>query len=267
MLDTFTKLWKFRKRAPWLPITLCLLALACTPPKRVGGPVRPNQPGRPTDRKPQSPMDTIRWTPSNPKPPIKNNPSRPAEQPTYRPGDTYHLAFLLPFLTNQATAGAVPEKSRLAIQFYAGAKIALEQLSREGNVNLVVDVYDTQADDADFEKLMRNSRLEKAQVFIGPVRPSHLTPFAEWTKARRKILVSPESPVMDLTTQNPDFIQINPSLQSHCTYITGYIRQQHQPDAVTLVCKEKEADRLAYFQQANFRLAAAPVCRTDRTRC
>ena len=254
MLNTLTKLLRFRKRASWsvcLPLALCLLTLACTPPKRVGGPVRPNQPGRPNDRKPQSPMDTVRWTPNTGKPPIKTNPTRPGEQPGYRPGDTYHLALLLPFLTNQASGSAVPEKSQLAVQFYAGAKIALAELSKADNINLVVDVYDTQADDADFRKLLTNSRLEKAQVFIGPVRASHVTPFAEWAKVRRKILISPESPSTGLTTKNPDFIQINPSLQAHCAGITQYIRRQHQPDAVTLVCKEKEADRLAYFQQAN----------------
>ncbi len=241
----------------FLPLGICLLVLACTPPKRTGGPVRPNQPGRPTDRKPQSPMDTVRWTPGNPKPPIKNTPTRPGEQPTYRPGDTYHLAFLLPFLTNQANGGTVPEKSRLAVQFYAGAKIALEQLSREQNLNLVVDVYDTQAEDTDFQRLLTNSRLDKAQVFIGPVRATHLTSFAQWAKVRRKILISPESPSANLTTQNPDFIQTNPSLQAHCAGITSYIRQRHQPDAVTLVCKEKEADRLVYFQQANLAAGGA----------
>lgn len=252
MANPLMKLLKFCKCPFWfafLPIAICLLA--CTPPKRTAGPVRPNQPTRPSDRKTQTPMDTVRWTPSNPKPPIKNNPTRPSEQPTYRPGDTYHMALLLPFLTNQATDGTVPEKSQLAVQFYAGAKIALEQLSREGNINLVVDVYDTQAEDADFQRLMNDSRLEKAQVFIGPVRSSHLSMFAEWAKVRRKIIVSPESPSTGLTTRNPDFIQINPSLQAHCAGITRYIRQQNQPDAVTLVCKEKEADRLAYFQQAN----------------
>lgn len=237
----------------FLPLALCLLALACNPPKRTGGPVRPNQPGRPGDRKPQSPMDTVRWTPGNPKPPIKTNPGRPGDQP-FRPGDTYHLAFLLPFLTSQATGSAVPEKSRLAVQFYAGAKIALEQLSREKNIDLVVDVYDTQVEDADFQRLLANPRLEKAQVFIGPVRASHITTFAQWAKVRRKILISPESPSTELTTQNPDFIQINPSLQAHCAAITRYIRRQHSPDAVTLVCKEKEAARLPYFQQTNLTL-------------
>lgn len=194
-------------------------------------------------------MDTIRWTtPANPTPPIG-----PATQPT-RPsgfGDTYHLGLLLPFLTNQTVGNSVPDKSQPALQFYAGAKIALEELSQTEGINLVVDVYDTQVNDADFLQLLSNPRLPKADVFIGPVRSSHVEAFATWTKNNRKILVSPETPVAELTSQNPDFIQINPSLRAHCEAITYHVRKTHRPDAVTLVSKEKEADRLPYFQNAN----------------
>jgi len=236
-----------------LPVFICLLlAVACDPARRSTSPVRPNQPARPTTQKPNpnAPMDTVRWTnPTNPKPPIKNAPT-PGDRPVGT-GDDYHIAYLLPFLSNQAEGATVPEKSRLAVQFYAGAKIALEQLSKEGKLNLVVDVYDTQSSDADFQKLLANPKLEKASVFIGPVRSSHIQTFAAWAKPRRKILISPESPTSDLTSQNPDFIQTNPSLRVHCEAIVRYIRKRHNADAVTLICKEKEADRLPYFQNAN----------------
>lgn len=198
-------------------------------------------------------MDTVRWTnPANPRPPIKNEPGRPGTQPgPAGSGSTYHVAFLLPFLTAQADGSAVPDKSTLAVQFYAGAKIALDQLSTEERTNFVVDVYDTQASDADFQRVINNSRLEKPAVFIGPVRSSHVQTFAEWGKLRRKIIISPETPTADLTKQNPGFIQVNPSLRSHCEAIVRYIRRTHRPDAVTLLCKVKEADRLAYFHNAN----------------
>lgn len=237
-----------------LLFAVCLLALlACAAPRKTTGIVRPNQPAKPGTTRPNQPepMDTVRWTTStNPKPPIKNDPNgtRPGQAGT---GNSYHIAFLLPFLSAQAEGTAVPEKSRMAVQFYAGAKIALEQLSREEKINLVVDVYDTQTSDADFQKLMADPRLEKAALFVGPVRNSHLTAFAEWAKPRRKIILSPESPASDLTRQNPDFIQIAPSLRAHCEAIVRHVRKTHRTDAVTLVCKEKEADRLPYFQNAN----------------
>ena len=239
------------RSALFFPLVLGLLIVACNPARRSSDPVRPNQPGKPSPGKP-SPVDTVRWTPNNTgKPPIGGNPGKPGDRPNASNGETYHIAFLLPFLSNQMTGVEVPEKSRLAVQFYAGAKIALEQLSSQENINLVADVYDTQANDVDFQKLMTNTRLEKASVFIGPVRSSHLQTFAEWTKKRRKILVSPESPSADLTTQNPDFIQINPSLRAHCEAIFQYVSKANRADAITLICKQKEAERLAYFQDAN----------------
>ncbi|MCB9353879.1 MAG: ABC transporter substrate-binding protein [Lewinellaceae bacterium] len=196
-------------------------------------------------------MDTIRWTtPVNPKPPIGNAPAQPGVQPGM-PGETYRLALLLPFLTNQMEGNAVPEKSRLALQFYAGAKIALEEISQTENINLVVNVYDTQINDADFLQLLNDARLNRSDVFIGPVRNSHLSAMSSWTKQHHKILVSPESPTSELTAQNPDFIQTNPSLRAHCEAITQYVLAKHGADAVTLVCKEREADRLPYFHQAN----------------
>lgn len=233
-----------------LPILLLSILLACTP--KAAPPIRPNQTGKPSTQRPAKPvpMDTVRWTtPTNPKPPIGPVTEQPGQPGGF--GDTYQIGLLLPFLTNQAAGGTVPDKSLPALQFYAGAKIALEALSQTENINLVMDVYDTQVNDADFLQLLSNPRLMKAQVFIGPVRSSHVEAFANWTKQNRKILISPETPTSELTAQNPDFIQTNPSLRAHCEAITRYVRKTHRPDAVTLVCKEKEADRLPYFQNAN----------------
>lgn len=230
----------------------------CTPPKS-------SRPGttsgqgrtRPTDKTRHEPMDTVRWgTPGTTKPPI--GPSGNAggnTGSTGLPGQTYRIAYLLPFLGSQYDGTAVPEKSRYALQFYTGAKLALQKISEQGGINLVVDIYDTNASDADFQKLLNDSRLRKASVFIGPVRSSHVSALATWAKTNRKIVLSPESPNSDLTSQNPDFIQINPSLQAHCAAIARYALKNHSNPAVTLVCKQKEAERLAYFHAANTQTA------------
>ena len=232
-------------------LILSILLLACS--QRATAPIRPNQTSKPSQQRPNSnqPIDTVRWTsPANPKPPIGAQPTQPT-RPAGAFGDTYHIALLLPFLTNQAAGNAVPDKSDLALQFYTGAKIALQEISQNEGINLVVDVYDTQANDADFLPVVSNPKLAKADVFIGPVRNSHVQAFADWTKRNRKILISPETPTSELTAQNPDFIQVNPSLRAHCEAITQFVRTTNRTDAVTLVCKEKEADRLPYFQTAN----------------
>ena len=177
-------------------LALSLGLAACDTSRRTAGPARPNTPGKPVPVKP-APIDTIRWSEGHSgKPPIGEAQGKPAPA---TPGETYHIAFLLPFLSDQMSGECVPDKSELATQFYSGAKIAMEQLSNELNINVVADVWDTQGNDADFQRLTSNPRLEKASVFIGPVRASHVESFAAWTKSRRKILISPETPNAGLT--------------------------------------------------------------------
>ncbi len=235
-----------------LPFALCLLMIACTTSRRAPARPGPNVPNRPTDRPKNEPMDTVRWTnPSQPKPPISNDNRHGNDALPPGDGSTYHLALLLPFLSGQFDGSTVPEKSTLALQFYGGAQLALNQLSQDGHLNYVVDLYDTQASDADFQKVMANSRFDKANVYIGPIRSSHVALLAERTRQNRKILLSPESPNSDLTTANPGFLQSNPSLHAHCEAITRFVRRTHKPEEVVLVCKQKEAERLLYFQNAN----------------
>jgi hypothetical protein len=221
-----------------------------------GVPVSPVKPSKPMGSQ-KIPMDTIHWVPGTTPTPAHSEPPVGQKRDNKGSGETYHLAFMLPFLTNQVVPGGVPEKSRLALQFYAGAKIALEQVSTEENMNLVVDVWDTQANDSEFQALLNNTpKLQKTAVFIGPIRASHVAIMAEWAKNRRKIVVSPETPNADITVQNPDFIQTNPSLRAHCSAITRHVRASNQPSMVTLVCKQKESDRLPYFQTENAQLGS-----------
>jgi hypothetical protein len=241
------------KNTALLFASLLLLALACTTSRK---PIPPNQRppqkrDRTAERPPKrEPVDTVRWNDRpGQKPPI----GRPDDQRPSRPaGDTYRIGVLLPFLTGQFDEGsAVPEKSTLALQFYAGVKVALEHLSKQEGLNLVVDVYDTGTSDADFQQLYRNSRFDKSDVYIGPIRANHVGLLAARAKANRKILISPESPSTELTTQNPDFIQVNPSLRAHCAAILRHALKQTNAEAVTLVCRERESDRLPYFHGVN----------------
>jgi hypothetical protein len=242
-------------------VFLLLGISSCTPSKKVQGKQRtPTS----TGTKPSSnPSDKPTPTPSIPTPTIPTKPTTPSNpnnsgngnQNPSSPSDfsnqKFRLAVMLPFLTNQLDSNVIPEKSKLAVQFYAGVQMALEKLSKEESMNLVVDVYDTKVNDSDFEALMRNPKVDLADVYIGPIRNSQVTAMAKKTRLNSKILISPETPNADLTNGNPNFIQINPSLQAHCEGIIRHILKKHTANQVVLVCKQKEKDRLAYFQNSN----------------
>lgn len=238
-------------------LLVAMVLAACFPARRPSDnrpsvPTRPSAPSRPAERPPArpQPMDTIRWKPApDARPPIGDAPNRPpAGTPTYR------IALLLPFLTEQASASAtaVPERSQPALHFYAGALLALQQLSESG-LNLEVEVLDTYSSDTDFQRLLDNPRLQKAQIIVGPMRPGHITLLAERTRQTRQIVLSPESPSMGLTRQNPDFVQLNPSLRAHGAAIVQHILARYPAEAVSIVLRRREAERTALFQPSKGR--------------
>lgn len=236
-------------------LSIFIVSQGCGGTKTPAKPVKPNTgiPNKkpPTDTKPTNP------NPGNTQgnPPVQ--PNNPADPTKTNPGknDTYRMAVLLPFLSNQFTtlSNEVPEKSKPALQYYGGIQLAFKVLSESGGYpNLVADVIDAQASDAEFTLAMNNPRLTKAQIIFGPLRSGQVSALAERTRTTNQILISPETPTSDLTTQNPGFIQTKPSLRAHCSRIVQYIctEKKMSGDQIVLVSKQKESDRLQYFRDA-----------------
>lgn len=228
-------------------LAICIALLSCEPARQATVPAH-NKVTKPAPA--PGTMDTIRWKENNARPAIKDDTADTRKN--MGAGQTWHIGYLLPFLTDQFEGGSIPEKSRFALQFYAGAKLAMEDLSAEGKIRLKADVWDSRSSDEDFRTLLEGTPgIQKPVLYIGPARTSQVEILAEWAKKNRKIVISPETPSSGLTENNPGFIQINPSLQSHCEAITAYVLENNSPEAVTLVCRQKEQDRLDYFRNAN----------------
>lgn len=186
---------------------------------------------------------------------VETTPSRGA---TSRREGPYRVVVLLPFLTDQFV-DAIPDKSQLALQFYAGVRLAAERLSRSGGPDIQLDVVDTQLSDQEFRYAMQHPLLLDAEVIIGPIRPSHVSLLAPQAIARRQIVVSPESTNSGLVTRFPDFIQINPGLRAHCEGILEHASARYPADQMLLLCKAREAERLSYFQDARRRRGEQPL--------
>lgn len=193
----------------------------------------------------------------HPKEEQKDLPSKGTKRPVYR------LAVVLPFLTDQEETDSPSSQRQFAVQFYAGMQLAFESMSilAADYPQLVVDVLDTKGSEEAFEELLRNPRLNQAEVIIGPNRNAPLLKLANWAKANRKILISPQSPSSSLVEQYPGFVQLNPSLKTHCARVIQYLRKERGfgAEQLVLVGKEKEADRFSYFQEVNKALLGSPL--------
>ncbi|MBK8704925.1 MAG: amino acid ABC transporter substrate-binding protein [Saprospiraceae bacterium] len=215
----------------------------------------------------QEKMDTINWKdiPTSTYPPIT---SAVSEMPNDLPGEvvsvdrntgseffsSYNVAILLPFLTDKMNLSSgsnstLPENSAWALNFYSGARLALDVLNDEG-VNLNVSVIDTKASEETCTALARtNTDLRNAHLIIGPYRRNNVAIMAQLAKEQDIVLVSPFTAATGVSTDNPNYIQVNPTLEAHCKTIMRHALRSYGPENIVLVSKDVPAERarLQYF--------------------
>lgn len=224
-------------------------------------------------------MDTIRWTTVSvnrdqiitssaeaevENPPIKSNDPKTIGEEVLENEDnnatitskklsSYNVALILPFLSDRfsTTGSGLPQNSDWALGFYGGVRLALEDLERE-NINVNLSVIDDRASETYVPQLLRNNRdIQNANLIIGPYRREIAKQLADYVRNTDKVVMSPYTTSDSVTAVNPNYIQVNPSIQTHCQAITRHVRQHYRPEQVVLLCRSREEERLEYFQQEN----------------
>jgi hypothetical protein len=183
---------------------------------------------------------------ANPVPyrPATSVPTRPASQYNSSTGrieklPIYNVAVALPFLTgktdlNQSTPTTDNTVALWALNFYSGLKLGLNRLDQEG-IKLNVDVVDTQADTLVLLQLLNTPTFKNAHLIIGPYRRDNIKIAANYARQWDKVLVSPYSAATNLTRDNPSFLQVSPSLESHCRAQVKDALLDFLPEEIVLV--------------------------------
>ncbi len=220
-------------------------------------------------------MDTITWTeiPSSLEPPIYSTGAPVANGPIGNPvqqigiGEggsqmlsSYNMAVVLPFLSHRfnSTTNDIPDNAEWALEFYNGMQMAFDVLSAEG-VALNVSVLDSRASDQAVGALARtNTDIANAHLVIGPYRRNNVSILAERMRATGGVLVSPHSASSNVSNQNPNYIQVAPTLESHCRAIMQHVQSRYQREQVVLVGMDTrdETARFEYFQREYQRLTS-----------
>jgi hypothetical protein len=164
---------------------------------------------------------------------------------------TYNVAIMIPFNADKVNTleGGIHSSSIPSLHFYGGAKLALDELAKEG-ANFNVSVMDTKRSETETSSILNRSALLNAHLIIGPYSSKPLEKVANFAKANQKTLISPVNTSRNITTENPFYLQANPSLQSHCEAIMKHALRQYSADQIVLVVRDKRAEvnRLKYFQ-------------------
>jgi len=206
---------------------------------------------------PTEKMDTIRWrnVPVDPEQIIRSSeesfivdepgagPARELGSEIIAPNvetkflSSYNVTMMLPFLSDRFSPASekLPANSDWALHFYSGAKMALEDLESE-DISMTVSVIDgRETSMSAVQQLLRtNEDLQKAQLIIGPYRSETARLVADFAKRNNSVVFSPYTTSTEITSNNPNYVQVNPSLRSHCEAITRHARQRFNPEQIVL---------------------------------
>lgn len=167
--------------------------------------------------------------------------------------DRYEVGLILPFLTQNydATATEMYSSSLWAINFYGGLQVALAQLEKEG-LRLDLEVFDSKANAGYLEKnILRNPDLKKKDLIIGPYRRDNISLVADFAKINDITFISPYSASTGLSPLNHNYIQVNPTFNTHCQALAEHALAHFAPSNIILVARNKEeATRFPIFQDA-----------------
>lgn len=172
----------------------------------------------------------------------------------------YNVAIIMPFRSKNFTptpTKEIPGYSLKSIEFYEGVQIALDSLEKEG-VRLFVDVYDSMGDTAVVSQLLQKPSMKEMDLIIGPIRSNTLSLVAEFGKQNQTPVVSPFNYKSDLTTNNPHYIQVNPSFAVHSKTIINNVynikqtNRYNQLDKQVLLLGEKNDSTAIKMLQKDF---------------
>lgn len=166
----------------------------------------------------------------------------------------YKIAVILPFLyekNGSAISGIVNAKTKLnlisdvAVEFYTGAKVALDSLEKMGLV-AEVEFFDSKRDSLTVAKLVNSNAFQNTDIVIGPFFTQTIEVVANWAKENKKRMVVPVPIDTKYLKNNPYVSCAVPSELTQIKALANYMARTHGDDNVVLVKSGISTDNLNY---------------------
>lgn len=152
---------------------------------------------------------------------------------------TIKVSLLLPFYLDGEPV--VNDKSRIGLDFYGGAKLAMDSLKSLG-YNVKVQVFDTQNDTSTVSSVLRNPALKESDLIIGPLYSAAFIKVAEFARKNKIPAVSPFSQSETLVENFPNVFKVTPRSASLVADLPPVLKKAHPNGKFTLITPDSEKD-------------------------
>src|SRR5215469_1900560 len=137
------------------------------------------------------------------------------------------------------------------LEFYEGAEIALDSLSKE-NAPLEVFVYDTRSEKETLPQELEKIGNDGTELIIAYANPEESRDISNEARAKKIPYINVNLPNDAGITNNPYFVLLNSTLQTHVNLIYRYLQKNYALKPVIMFRKKGQVEDLikSYFDSA-----------------
>lgn len=193
-----------------------------------------------------TPKVRVLRTPDAQVPPPTTKPTDEATPATGEdsPAEVNRIALLLPFeldkVNSQAPSAADIKRSALALDFYQGFKLGLDDLAAEG-ANFRVHVLDTRDDVGENARLAKLEEVREAALVVGPVYPKEIQVFGFNAGLKDILQISPLAASAPSEFNLPNLVTMTAPLPVHIDALARHLATQYQAGDVILLYDTQDA--------------------------
>ncbi|MGK2861973.1 MAG: ABC transporter substrate-binding protein [Chitinophagaceae bacterium] len=134
-----------------------------------------------------------------------------------------------------------PKFINSGLEFYEGAKLALDSLSKEG-AQLEVFIYDTRSASKTLEQQLNSPEIENVSVIIANCSSNEVRLLSEMALKKKIPIINTTVPNDAGTSGNPYFIMLNPTLRTQSEGIYDYVQKYYAINPVVVFRRKGRMD-------------------------
>ncbi|MBP6978001.1 MAG: LysM peptidoglycan-binding domain-containing protein [Bacteroidales bacterium] len=174
-------------------------------------------------------------------------------------GEYFHVALMLPLYLEETSIIEVDDtlastrqpsyKAFRFIQFYEGARIALDSLVKSG-MNVKLYVYDVAEDIESVKRIIASQDFSKMNLIIGPVFKGPFEIVADLARKEKIPIINPFSRRNDVILDNPWVFKVQPSFFGQLNNMVEYLTTTY-PEANYVIIHQTQTmdlDTLAFLK-------------------
>lgn len=131
------------------------------------------------------------------------------------------------------TKNVFPKFINPGLEFYEGAQLAIDSLSKE-DLELEYFVYDTRSAKETVEQQLAKEEMQTAELIIAHCSGNEVRLFSDFARSKNIPFINTTVPNDAGITDNPYFVILNPTLKTQCEGIYRYLQKYYSIDPIII---------------------------------